>query len=55
MKRISWIWILLSFTQVVFSQIKGVVVDEKNQPIPYVSIWIEHENTGTSTEEDGSF
>lgn len=55
MKGINWIWILLSFTQVVFSQIKGVVVDEKNQPIPYVSIWIEHEDTGTSTEEDGSF
>ena len=37
------------------AQIKGVVVDENNKPIPYVNIWIENENIGTTSEEDGSF
>ena len=51
MKLLLFFFLTFSLT----AQVKGVVVDEKNQPIPYVSIWIEHENTGTSTEEDGSF
>ena len=38
-----------------FSQTKGVVVDENNKPIPYVTIWIENGNIGTTTEEDGHF
>jgi|GEM_PF-677306 len=38
-----------------FSQIKGVVVDENNKPIPYATIWIENENIVTTTEEDGHF
>lgn len=45
--------LLMSFC--VSAQVKGVVVDEKNQPIPFVSIWVEHENTGISSEENGSF
>lgn len=39
----------------VFSQIKGKVVDENNQPIPYVNIWVQNENIGTTSEVDGSF
>lgn len=38
-----------------FAQTKGIVVDENNLPIPYVSIWVESENIGTTSEEDGSF
>ncbi|MFN3752784.1 carboxypeptidase-like regulatory domain-containing protein [Flavobacterium sp.] len=38
-----------------FAQIKGVVVDEKNQPIPYVNIWVENENIGTTSDEKGIF
>ncbi|MDR6968762.1 hypothetical protein J2X31_002788 [Flavobacterium arsenatis] len=38
-----------------FSQTKGLVVDENNKPIPYVNIWIENGNIGTTTEEDGRF
>lgn len=38
-----------------FAQTKGIVVDENNLPIPYVSIWVEGENIGTTSEEDGSF
>jgi hypothetical protein len=46
---------LLVFTNLLSAQIKGVVVDENNKPIPFVNIWIENENIGTTSEEDGSF
>lgn len=37
------------------AQTKGIVHDIDGNPIPYVSIWIEDENTGTSSEENGTF
>lgn len=37
------------------SQIKGVVKDESGKAIPYVNIWVENENFGTTAEEDGTF
>jgi hypothetical protein len=37
------------------AQTKGIVVDENNLPIPYVNIWIEGENIGTTSEENGTF
>lgn len=37
------------------AQIKGIVVDDKNQPISYVNIWIENENIGTTSEKNGEF
>lgn len=55
MKENRLILLLLIITNSVFSQIKGVVVDEKNNPIPYVNIWVEGENVGISTEENGTF
>lgn len=38
-----------------FSQLKGKIVDEKNNPIPYVNIWVENENVGATSEENGEF
>ncbi len=38
-----------------FSQIKGKVVDEINQPIPFVNISIQNENSSTTSEENGDF
>jgi hypothetical protein len=38
-----------------FAQTKGVVVDEFGKPIPYVNIWVENENIGTTSEENGEF
>jgi hypothetical protein len=38
-----------------FAQTKGVVVDESGKPIPYVNIWVEDENVGTTSEENGAF
>jgi hypothetical protein len=52
-KRLWFLFILVSFS--VSAQIKGVVVDENNKPIPFVNIWVENENIGTTSEEDGSF
>ncbi|WP_298397534.1 carboxypeptidase-like regulatory domain-containing protein [Flavobacterium sp.] len=49
------VWVLLLLSQFTFTQIKGVVVDENNKPISYVNIWIENENSGTTSEQDGSF
>ena len=52
MKKILF-FLLLSFP---FSaQTKGVVVDESGKPIPYVNIWVENENIGTTSEENGEF
>ena len=40
----------------VWSQIKGIVKDSiTRKAIPYVSIWVENENNGTTSEEDGTF
>ena len=38
-----------------FSQIKGTVIDEFGNPIPYVSIFVENENKTTTSEENGTF
>lgn len=49
---------LLLFS-IVFSlsaQVKGIVKDNSTgEPIPFVNIWVENENIGTTTETDGTF
>jgi hypothetical protein len=52
-KRLWFILLLISFY--VSAQTKGVVVDESGKPIPYVNIWVENENIGTTSEENGEF
>ncbi len=38
------------------AQIKGMVLDSiSGKPIPYVNIWVENENIGTTSEENGTF
>ena len=51
------IFIVLFFLKTIWvsAQTKGIVVDENNLPIPYVNIWVEGENIGTTSEEDGTF
>lgn len=52
MNKFSFLlFISLSF----FAQTKGIVVDESGKPIPYVNIWVEDENIGTTSEENGEF
>ena len=37
------------------NEVKGVVVDENNKPIPYVNIWFANGNLADTTEADGTF
>ena len=52
-KRLWLLLLLINFY--VSAQTKGVVVDESGKPIPYVNIWVENENIGTTSEENGEF
>tara|TARA_B100000809_G_scaffold264918_1_gene322132 strand:+ start:1365 stop:3821 length:2457 start_codon:yes stop_codon:yes gene_type:complete len=42
-------------TIVSFAQIKGTVTDDKNQPLPFVNIYLENTYTGTTSNEDGDY
>jgi hypothetical protein len=37
------------------AQTRGTVIDSLGKPIPYVNIWVDGENIGTTSEEDGTF
>lgn len=53
-KYITTLLLLSSFLS--FGQIESVLLDaETKTPIPYVNIWIENENTGTTSSETGNF
>ena len=52
-KRLWLVLLLIGYF--VSAQTKGVVVDEQGKPIPYVNIWVEDENIGTTSEENGEF
>ncbi len=51
--------LFLAFVLIAFSvsaQIKGIVKDSlSGKPIPYVNIWVENENIGSTSEENGTF
>ena len=38
-----------------FGQIKGKVVDKKNQPLPYVSVYLQNTLSGTTTNDNGAY
>lgn len=46
-------FLLLSLTT--FAQIEGTVTDEKGNPLPYVSIFIENTYTGTTSNDQGKY
>jgi len=53
-KRLFSLLVLITFT--VSAQIKGVVKDSlSGKPIPYVNIWVQNENIGSTSEENGTF
>jgi hypothetical protein len=50
------ILLLFLFSISLSAQIKGVVKDSLTEnPIPYVNIWVENENIGATSEENGTF
>jgi len=53
-KRVLWLVVMfISFS--LSAQVKGIIVDENDKPISYVNIWVENENIGTTSEENGAF
>jgi len=55
MKKLLAITILL-ISNLCFSQLKSVIIDsETKEKIPYVNIWVENENIGTTSNEKGEF
>ncbi|TYC07439.1 carboxypeptidase-like regulatory domain-containing protein [Bizionia gelidisalsuginis] len=55
MKNVLLITILL-ISNICFSQLKSVIIDSKTkEKIPYVNIWVENENIGTTSNEKGEF
>ena len=56
MKEQRLLFLLLLTTLSLSAQIKGVVLDSiSGKPIAYVNIWVENENIGTTSEENGTF
>jgi hypothetical protein len=54
-KENRFLCLFLLLTISVTAQLKGIVVDENNNPIPYANIWVEGSTIGTSSEENGTF
>ena len=44
---------LISFSS--FSQINGIVKDNKNQTLPFVNIYVENTYIGTTSNEEGNY
>ena len=55
MKEKRFLYLVLLISAAVSSQIKGIVIDEYNKPVSYVNIWVENENSNTTSEENGEF
>jgi hypothetical protein len=52
----SIVIILFLISNFCFSQLKSVIIDsETKEKIPYVNIWVENENIGTTSNEKGEF
>lgn len=43
------ILLFLFYTFSLSAQISGTIVNEKYEPIPYVNIWVQDENIGTTS------
>lgn len=52
-KIVLYVFFLVHF--LTFSQVKGKIVDENNNPVPFANIWVENEANGTTSEENGTF
>lgn len=56
MQNIRLVALLFLISISVSAQIKGIVKDSvSGKPIPFVNIWIENENMGSTSEENGTF
>ena len=55
MKKIAFLFLLISIVTQAQLKVKGVVLDEQNQPLPYVNVYIKKTTIGTITDEEGRF
>ena len=56
MKKIHIAILILTIYNISFGQVKRVIVDiDTKERIPFVNIWVENEDTGTISNEDGFF
>jgi Family of unknown function (DUF5686)/CarboxypepD_reg-like domain len=55
MVKILLVTLSILFSSLVFSQIKGTVIDTKNNALPFVNIYIEGTYTGTTSNDDGNY
>ena len=55
MKKLLFLTLLLSPT-LGFCQVSSVVISsDTKERIPYVNIWVENENNGTTSDKTGAF
>lgn len=47
--------IFLLLSNFTLAQIKGIVTDKKNEPLPFVNIYIENSSIGTTSNEKGEY
>ena len=47
--------LLLAFTTISFSQVKGKVTNTKNKPLSFVSVYLDNSITGTTTNNNGDY
>jgi len=50
-----FLFILLFFNTLTFSQIKGKVTDQNGKPLPFVNIYLENGKIGTTSNENGEY
>jgi len=56
MKQRLLLGLLILVQVTIFGQFKGIVKDSlSGKPIPFVSVWSENQNIGTTSEENGEF
>jgi len=56
MRNFPFLLVLFYVPKIVYSQVNANVIDkETRKGIPYVNIWLENENIGTTTDELGMF
>ena len=55
MKSIFLLFITFLASYSTFSQVTGTVTNDKNEPLPYVNVFIENTYVGTTTNEDGNY
>ena len=55
MKKTTTIIFFLFISHLILSQVKGSVTNIKNEPLPYVSVYLKNSITGTTTNNNGIY